>query len=72
VIDGRPHLLERPLRADFAFVKAWKGDRAGNLVYRRTAMNFNAMMATAATTTAATATAVTATGPSGSGRDPRA
>jgi 3-oxoacid CoA-transferase subunit A len=47
-IDGKPYVLERPLRADFAFVKAWKGDRAGNLVYRRTARNFNPVMATAA------------------------
>jgi 3-oxoacid CoA-transferase subunit A len=45
---GRPHLLERSLRGDFAFVKAWKGDRWGNLVYRKTARNFNPMMATAA------------------------
>src|SRR5256885_13125910 len=36
-IDGRPFVLEQPLTADFAFVKAWKGDRSGNLVYRRTA-----------------------------------
>ena len=41
VIDGKPYVLESPLRADFAFVKAWKGDRLGNLVYRRTARNFN-------------------------------
>jgi len=45
---GRPYLLESWLRADFALVKAWKGDRAGNLVYRKTARNFNPMMATAA------------------------
>jgi len=53
VIEGRPHILERPLVADFAFVKAWKGDRAGNLVYRRTARNFNHVMATAAKVTIA-------------------
>jgi 3-oxoacid CoA-transferase subunit A len=53
VIDGKAHVLERPLRADFAFVKAWKGDSAGNLVYRRTARNFNPVMATAARTTIA-------------------
>ena len=47
VIDGRPYVLEAPLTADFAFVKAWKGDRHGNLVYRRTARNFNPVMATA-------------------------
>src|SRR5262245_14890943 len=46
-IDGRQYVLERPLHADFAFVKAWKGDRAGNLVYRRTARNFNPVIATA-------------------------
>src|SRR5712692_5108208 len=53
VIDGKPYVLEPPLRADFAFVKAWKGDRAGNLVYRRTARNFNPVMATAARVTIA-------------------
>lgn len=45
---GRPHVLESSLRGDFAFIKAWKGDRWGNLVYRKTARNFNAVMATAA------------------------
>ena len=45
--DGRPYVLERALTADFALIKAWKGDRWGNLVYRKTAMNFNPMMATA-------------------------
>jgi len=53
MIDGKPYVLEGPLRADFAFVKAWKGDRAGNLVYRRTARNFNPVMATAARVTIA-------------------
>jgi 3-oxoacid CoA-transferase subunit A len=53
VINGKPYVLEVPLHADFAFVKAWKGDRAGNLVYRRTARNFNPVMATAATVTIA-------------------
>lgn len=48
IIDGRPYVLEMPLKADFAFVKAHRGDRLGNLVYRRTARNFNPMMATAA------------------------
>jgi 3-oxoacid CoA-transferase subunit A len=52
-IDGKPCVLEKPLKADFAFVKAWKGDRMGNLVYRRTARNFNPIMATAAVTTMA-------------------
>ncbi len=47
VFDGKPYLLERGLTADFALVKAWRADRLGNLVYRRTARNFNPMMATA-------------------------
>jgi 3-oxoacid CoA-transferase subunit A len=51
--DGKRYVMERWLRADFALVKAWKGDRAGNLVYRKTARNFNPMMATAATITIA-------------------
>ena len=41
-------VLERALRGNFAFIKAWKGDRWGNLIYRKTARNFNPMMATAA------------------------
>ncbi|MGC1188359.1 MAG: CoA transferase subunit A [Candidatus Acidiferrales bacterium] len=45
---GRRYLLERALRGDYAFIKAWKGDRWGNLVYRRTARNYNPVMATAA------------------------
>jgi 3-oxoacid CoA-transferase subunit A len=53
VIDGRHYVLEQPLKADFAFVKAWKGDRFGNLVYRRTARNFNPVMATAGRVTIA-------------------
>lgn len=51
--DGRLYLMEHALRADFAFVKAWKGDKWGNLVYRKTARNFNPMMATAAKVTIA-------------------
>lgn len=51
--DGRMYVMERALVADFAFVKAWKGDRWGNLMYRKTARNFNPMMATAARTTIA-------------------
>ncbi|MCX6615300.1 MAG: CoA transferase subunit A [Acidobacteria bacterium] len=51
--DGRMYVLERGLRADFGFVKAWKGDRWGNLVYRKTAQNFNPMMAAAARITIA-------------------
>ena len=51
--DGRQYLMERALKADFAFVKAWKGDKWGNLVYRKTARNFNPMMAAAAKITIA-------------------
>jgi 3-oxoacid CoA-transferase subunit A len=51
--NGRPHIMERALHADFAFVKAWEGDKWGNLVYRKTARNFNPMMATAAKVTIA-------------------
>jgi 3-oxoacid CoA-transferase subunit A len=51
--DGRIYLMEHALKADFALVKAWKGDRWGNLVYRKTARNFNPMMATAAKVTIA-------------------
>jgi 3-oxoacid CoA-transferase subunit A len=51
--DGRPYVMEHALKADFAFVKAWKGDKWGNLVYRKTARNFNPMMATAAKVTIA-------------------
>jgi len=51
--NGRMYVMEQGLTADFAFVKAWKGDRWGNLVYRKTARNFNPMMATAARVTIA-------------------
>ena|SRR5437868_5590387 len=51
--DGRTFVLMPALRADFAFIKAWKGDRWGNLVYRKTARNFNPVMATAARVTIA-------------------
>ena len=47
---GRPHVMESALTADYAFVKAWKGDALGNLVYRRTTRNFAPMMAMAART----------------------
>lgn len=47
VIDGREYVLERGLTAELALVKAWKGDALGNLIYRKTARNFNPMMATA-------------------------
>jgi len=50
---GKPHLLETALTADFALVKAWRGDRSGNLVYNRTARNFNPMMAAAGRVTIA-------------------
>ena len=53
MIDGRGYVFEQPLHADFAFVKAWKGDRLGNLIYHRTAQNFNPMMAAAAKVTIA-------------------
>ncbi len=45
--DGEMYVMERGLTADLSIVKAWKGDAAGNLVYRKTARNFNPMMATA-------------------------
>ena len=51
--DGRHYVMERGLRADFAFIKAWKGDKWGNLVYRKSTRNFNPMMATAARVTIA-------------------
>jgi 3-oxoacid CoA-transferase subunit A len=53
VIDGRAYVLEMPLKADFALIKAYRGDSLGNLVYRKTARNFNPMMATAARVTIA-------------------
>jgi 3-oxoacid CoA-transferase subunit A len=51
--DGKMYVMERWLKADFALVKAWKGDRLGNLVYKRTARNFNPMMAMAGRITVA-------------------
>jgi 3-oxoacid CoA-transferase subunit A len=51
--NGRMYVLEKALHADFAFIKAWKGDAWGNLIYRKTARNFNPVMATAATVTIA-------------------
>lgn len=53
VFDGRPFVLEHGLKADFALIKAWKGDRWGNLIYRKTARNFNPVMATAGRVTIA-------------------
>lgn len=49
--DGRPYVMERGLKADFALIKAWKADRWGNLMFRKTARNFNPVMATAARVT---------------------
>lgn len=51
--NGKPHILEAALTADFAFVKAWKGDTVGNLIYKATARNFNPMMAMAGKITVA-------------------
>ena len=53
VVDGETYVLETGLTADLAIVKAWKGDREGNLVYRKTARNFNPVMATAGRITVA-------------------
>jgi 3-oxoacid CoA-transferase subunit A len=51
--NGKPHILESALIADFAFIKAWKGDAAGNLIYKGTARNFNPLMAMAGKITVA-------------------
>jgi 3-oxoacid CoA-transferase subunit A len=51
--SGKSYVLEHALTADFALIKAWRGDRLGNLVYRKTARNFNPMMAAAARCTIA-------------------
>ena len=51
VIDGREYILESPLKADFAIVRAWKADKWGNLVFRKTARNFSPLMCMAAKTT---------------------
>jgi 3-oxoacid CoA-transferase subunit A len=51
VLDGQSYVLERPLKADFALIRAWKGDRWGNLVFRKTARNFSPLMCTAARVT---------------------
>ncbi|MGQ0508486.1 MAG: CoA transferase subunit A [Myxococcaceae bacterium] len=55
MIDGREYVLEKPLRADFAIVRAWKADRWGNLVFRKTARNFSPLMCMAAKVTIAEA-----------------
>jgi 3-oxoacid CoA-transferase subunit A len=62
VFDGKEYLLERGLKADFALVKAWRGDGFGNLQYRRTARNFNPMMAAAGRTTIAEVEVLSAAG----------
>jgi 3-oxoacid CoA-transferase subunit A len=53
VIDGKEMIFEKPLKADYAIVRAWKGDKWGNLVFRKTARNFSPMMCTAARITIA-------------------
>ena len=53
IFNGKPHLLEHAFEPDFAFVKAWKGDNAGNLIYKGTARNFNPLMAMAGKITVA-------------------
>ena len=53
IFDGKPHIMEMAFKADFAFVKAWKGDTAGNLIFKATAKNFNPMMAMAGKITVA-------------------
>ena len=62
VFDGRTYLFERPLKGDFAFVKAFRADALGNLEFRKTARNFNAVMATAAETTLVEAEHILAVG----------
>jgi 3-oxoadipate CoA-transferase alpha subunit len=61
-IDGKHYVLEYPIRADYAFIKAHKGDALGNLVYRKTARNFGPVMATAAACTIAQVSEVVAVG----------
>jgi 3-oxoacid CoA-transferase subunit A len=60
--DGETYVLERGLRADLSIVKAWKGDQEGNLVYRKTARNFNPMMAMAGKVTVAEVEEIVPTG----------
>lgn len=61
-IDGRPYLLEHPIKGDYALISAHRADRLGNLVYRKTARNFGPVMAAAATTTIVQVSAVVPTG----------
>ena len=51
--EGRTYIMERALKGDFALVKAWKGDKFGNLIYKQTARNFNPIMAMAGKVTIA-------------------
>lgn len=60
--DGRTYVMERALKADLALVKAWKADRTGNLIFRKTARNFNPMMAMAGTITVAEVEEIVETG----------
>jgi 3-oxoacid CoA-transferase subunit A len=60
--DGEVYVMERALRADLSIVKAWKGDAEGNLIYRKTARNFNPMMATAGAATIAEVESLVAVG----------
>ena len=60
--DGRTYVMETALKADLAIVKAWKGDHEGNLIYRKTARNFNPMMATAGKVTVAEVEEIVPTG----------
>ena len=60
--DGHPYVMERSLRADFALIRAWKADRWGNLIFRKTARNFNPMMAMAAKVTIVEAEHIVQTG----------
>ena len=69
VIDGRNYVLEHPIRADFALIKAERGDRWGNLVYRKTARNFGPIMATAAKCTIAQVREIVELGDARSGSD---
>ncbi|MFW5981778.1 MAG: CoA transferase subunit A, partial [Halanaerobiaceae bacterium] len=62
IINGKEYLLELPLGADLALIKAWKADCSGNLIYRKTARNFNPIMAMAAKTVIVEAEEIVATG----------
>ncbi len=72
MVDGETYVLETGLVADLALVKAWKGDTEGNLIYRKTARNFNPMMATAGRVTVAEVEQLVEAGLARSGSDPHA